>query len=539
MILYNQTLAFLFLLLFTTAGYSKKNNRTPIEILNADKLIREQSSPDINTLLGNVSIKHEGILITCDKAILYSKKCFLQAEGHVIANQSDSTFLNSDYLEYDCKAKTATAKHNVLLKTTENQLNTDTLKLFRLEDLAIFDGGGILTNNEGLNIKCKKGSNNLKTKIYNFENDVVMNQDSTLIYTNLATYNPIDSTLTTHARTIIIQNEKDTLIFDHGLFNNLKSIGHGTGNVEGFHNNNQVTTDSVSFNKNTGIITLFKNSIVIDSTGKNKLEGNFIQLFKNKDSIFAANDPYYLYKDDSSSIEFTADTLISKKTDFSETVYGYGHARFFNPNFASLSNMMYLNNFTKRLYLYGDPILWTKKGAQLTADTLIITFKEIIDSKTKEKQLQPDSLFALYNTFLIEQKPEYFGYNQAKGEKANGLFKEGKLDYLQLLDSCKTIYYYKTEEDLIINFSKTDTVEASFKKGKIYSILQKGNNKGKLSPIKIIEEKDTKLKGFNPFFSLKAFNKNDIKQTNLKPRIIDTVLLKPPSLTRKNLHQTE
>ena len=87
--------------------------------------------PDALLLRGNVRVTHEGILFTCNKAYFFEKENYLKAFGEVQMVQGDTLFLNSKYAEYSGEVKKAYATGNVIMRSPESTLVTDTINFDR------------------------------------------------------------------------------------------------------------------------------------------------------------------------------------------------------------------------------------------------------------------------------------------------------------------------------------------------------------------------------------------------------------------------
>src|ERR1700752_450083 len=72
-----------------------------IKINHAGKLAYDESlGVDAKRLIGNVECEHQGAIMRCDSAYLYSDKK-LEAFGHISIIKGDSIFVYGDSLRYD------------------------------------------------------------------------------------------------------------------------------------------------------------------------------------------------------------------------------------------------------------------------------------------------------------------------------------------------------------------------------------------------------------------------------------------------------
>ena len=106
-----------FVIAFIFSGFSQtKQKPKPIEgkpsklitIRHAKRLAYDQSlGVDARRLIGDVECEHEGAVMRCDSAYLFSDKKLI-AYGHISIIKGDSIFVYGDSLRYDAATKLAT-----------------------------------------------------------------------------------------------------------------------------------------------------------------------------------------------------------------------------------------------------------------------------------------------------------------------------------------------------------------------------------------------------------------------------------------------
>lgn len=122
------------LILFTFSAISQtKTNVLPdkggklITIRHAKRLSYDQSlGVDARRLIGDVECEHEGAIMRCDSAYLFSDKKLI-AYGHISIIKGDSIFVYGDSLRYDANTKLANMKGNVRCIEKDMTLTTNTL----------------------------------------------------------------------------------------------------------------------------------------------------------------------------------------------------------------------------------------------------------------------------------------------------------------------------------------------------------------------------------------------------------------------------
>ena len=101
--------------------------------------VNQTEIPDAFLLTGNVRINHDGAIMTCNKAYYFQKENYVKAFGNVQMVQGDTLYLNSKYAEYNGNVKQAYATGNVVLRSPDMSLATDTLNFDRNKQEAYYN----------------------------------------------------------------------------------------------------------------------------------------------------------------------------------------------------------------------------------------------------------------------------------------------------------------------------------------------------------------------------------------------------------------
>ena len=109
----------------------------------SDRLYHDASiSRDGDILIGNVRITHDGMILTCDSAVVYENSHSFLAYGSVNMTQGDSISLKGDSLYYDSTQEFAQVFDNVEMRHGTLTLYTDILNYDRRDDRGFYDTGG-------------------------------------------------------------------------------------------------------------------------------------------------------------------------------------------------------------------------------------------------------------------------------------------------------------------------------------------------------------------------------------------------------------
>jgi hypothetical protein len=138
------------------------------------------------------------------------------------------------------------------------------------------------------------------------------------------------------------------------------------------------------------------------------------------------------------------------------------------------------------IHLYKDPILWNR-SSQIAADSMVFFLK----NETLDRVYMKNKAFAILTDTLLN-------FNQMKGRKMTGYFKEGQLSRLFIEGNGESLYYALEGDTLTqgINRILSATIGLSFVDG----LIKKSNfgvrPDGKFIPVQDIDEKMSRLEGF-------------------------------------------
>ena len=119
-----------------------------IEILNSDLWRFSKTDRDLQILTGNVRLKHNDAIMTCDSAYYYQKLNQIKAFSRIHIEQGDTLDLMGDYLFYDGRTEFATVEGNVELIDKETRLYAKTVTYDFNADIARYTEHGRIINGE-------------------------------------------------------------------------------------------------------------------------------------------------------------------------------------------------------------------------------------------------------------------------------------------------------------------------------------------------------------------------------------------------------
>jgi lipopolysaccharide export system protein LptA len=484
---------FLFVILFSFLFGNCQTNTKTIEILNSDFVDMNQSEiPGAIVFTGNVSILHNGVKINCNKAYHFKDEKYIKAFGNVIINQGDSIFMSSRYAEYDGKIELAFATGDVMLRSPESTLTTDTIYFDKKKQLASYNSFGTIHNKENT-LKSKSGRYYVDQKKYKFSTAVtVTNPKSTIKTNHLDFYENSGHAYVFGPSTI---TSKENVIYtENGFYDTTNDVGKLTKNSKITYDNKIIVGDDLYYDRKKNYSRGINNVKITDTVNKVIATGHFAELYRN---IETKKDSMILTK------KALVKTLVEKDTMFmhgkkiivsgpkeNRIIRAFHNVRFYKSDMSGKCDSLHSSTKNELTQLIGKPILWNNDN-QMTGDVMHL----IGNNKTE----QLDSLKVLNNAFIIQKDSlSLNGYNQIKGQNLYGKFVDQKLKEIDVIKNAESIYYIYNDKNEFVGIRKSvcSRINAEMIENKIETMTGFNNAESNIYPEEEFPENARKLRGF-------------------------------------------
>ncbi len=470
-----------------TSIWSQKSSQINIE--NADHSdINQFEIPDALLLTGNVRAKHDGVIITCNKAYYFQKENYLKAFGDVQMVQGDTLYLNSKYAEYNGDIKQAFATGDVMLRSPDMSLVTDTINFDRVKQEAYYNSNGTIVNKENT-LKSKAGRYFINQKKYEFRNSVVLTNPEYVIKTNYLDY----YTNSGHSYLFgpsTITGKENFIYTEKGFYDTKSNKAHFVKNSYIKYNDRLIKGDSLFYDRNKEFASATRNVKITDSINKAIIKGHYGEVYRNKDSLYITKRASVRYLIDKDSMFVHAKRLVVTGKQGERIVRGYNNVRFFKTDMSGKCDSIHSDQKKALTQLIGKPILWNIEN-QMTGDVM-----HLIGNNKSEKL---DSLKVLNNAFIASKDTIGNGYNQVKGLNLYGKFKENKLYEVDIVKNTEVVFYMRNEANELIGINKNVSSKINMTmddKSKIDTITFFNNVDGDIYPESELPENARKLRGF-------------------------------------------
>lgn len=449
--------------------------------------INENEVPGAVLLTGNVSILHEGVKMTCNKAYHFSAKNFIKTFGDVVLTQGDTIVMTSSYGEYNGNKRIALAKGNVTLKDPSMTLVTDSLKFDRNQQEAYYETNGTIYEKDNI-LKSKKGTYYLKDKKYQFLTTVTLTNPKYVIKTDhLDYYTYTGDSYLLGPSTI---TGKDNFIYtERGTYNTKSNQAKLVDKSYIKYNNQRIQGDSIYYDRTRDFSSATKNIRITDSINKSLIKGDYAEVYRKKDSLYITKKAVIINQVENDSIYIHAKQFVVTGKAKNRIIRGYHNVRIFKTDMSGKCDSIHSTESQGLTKMIGRPVVWNENN-QLTGKVIHL----IADKETK----QLDSLKIINDAFLIQKDTLGSGFNQVKGVYLNSKIKEKKMHEVDVLKNAEVIFYMRDENDELtgINKSLSTKINVIFENNKVETLTFFKQVDGDIYPEKDLPENSRKLRGF-------------------------------------------
>ncbi len=164
----------------------------------------------------------------------------------------------------------------------------------------------------------------------------------------------------------------------------------------------------------------------------------------------------------------------------------YHNVRIFSDSLQAVCDSLFYSGKDSIFRLFQDPIVWAS-ASQVTGDTIYLY--------TKNKKA--DEMYVFEDGFVVNKSGENM-FNQIRGNRLNGYFKDGEMDYMRAKGNAESVYYIKDGEDKLIGVNKAtaDVIDMRFVNKELNRVIFVSQVKGAMYPVSQVPEEDKQLRNF-------------------------------------------
>lgn len=497
-----------------------QNDKERLELLHADNIrFAENEMNAARRLSGHVAMKHAGMIMHCDSAVLYEASQTFDAFGNVHIVQGDTVSLDGDMLHYNGISQIAEMRHNVVMKHRGQTLLADSLNYDRLYNTGYYFNGGTLTENDN-KLTSDWGEYHTDTRKALFLYEVELTSPKFRLRSDTLHYDTNDKWAESTGPTNIY-SEQDRIYTEHGFYNTETDSVRLYEGTQAFGRDRVMKGDTVYYNKRTGFMQAFGNVSCEDTKNKNILTGDYAWYNEQTGEAMAtiralARD----YSQGPDTLYLHADTLrlhsFHLNTDSAyRMVHGYFHARAYRTDMQAVADSLVFSTLARKLTLYKDPIVWSEQRQIVGEEINLFMNDSTLDSVYVDRQ-----------ALMIEQVDSVH-FNQVAGQQMRSYYVGGELVENQAIGNVMVVNYPLEKDSTILYSNYVETAKARmFMADRKLKKIWAPASKGCLYPLGMAPSERTRLPGFAWFDYIRPLSPDDVFNwrgkkagTQLKPSI--------------------
>ena len=501
----NTFLYIAFLLL--TVTFSTAQEKKKIIIENSDFVDMNQTEiPGAIVFTGNVRIIHNGVKMFCNKAYHFKDENYVKAFGNVQMNQGDTITMNSRYAEYNGDKEFAFATGDVVMRSPESTLTTDTVYFDKKNQEAFYNTYGTIRNKENT-LRSKSGRYYVDQKKYKFTTAVTVTNPESTIKTNYLDYYENSG----HAYVFgpsTITSKENVIYTENGFYDTTNDIGKLSKNSKITLDNKIIEGDDLYYDRKKNYSRGINNVKITDTINNVIATGHYAELYRNaatkKDSMILTKRALVKTLVEKDTLYMHGKKIIVSGPQEDRVIRAFNNVRFYKSDMSGKCDSLHSNNKTQLTKMIGKPILWNNEN-QMTGDIMHL----IGNNKTQKL----DSLKVLNNAFIIQKDSlSKNGYNQIKGQNLYGKFVDSKLKEVNVVKNAEVIYYMYNDANEFIGINKTvcSKINLELEANKINSITFFTKTDSFIYPEADFPENARKLRGFLWRGDERILSKDDI-----------------------------
>ncbi len=507
--------AFTSLLIFTQTLYAQKEQnkrskkkKSKIEILHANDLFfDEENGVKAKRLIGDVKIKYEKTIMTCDSAFVFSASNSMKAFGNVhIKDKEGAMDLYGDSLFYDGEKKLTQVRGKVVVETPDMELRTRFLDFDRQKDYGYYWNGGLIyLNDKSDTLTSKLGHFYNASNEIHFKDSVRLRSADYKIQSDTMHHNT-KTEKTSFFGPSTITSVDNFIYTEKGWSNNKTGASEFTTNSFILTDDQQIWGDSILYNQKTEIAELFQNVVMLDTVNSFIVEGDYVLHNQADSTSLVIGEPLLTQMFDEDSLFLHADTIYSEfdSTRQFRRIQAYKKAQFYKSDMQGKCDSLVFRDEDSSIVLFYDPILWSDDN-QITADYIQI-FRA---NGSLDRMVMNDNGFI---NSLEDSTVQFPMYNQIKGDSMVGVFDSSALKKVFVRHSGIAIYWAKEDTSGYIGMNKANAeyMTIILDSNAVEEIILKQNPDATLYPIKDITPRMQYLKNFEWRGSERPNKKQDV-----------------------------
>jgi len=471
-----------------------------VEILHSNLML---SQGDFRRLVGEVSLRHKEMYMTCDSAHYFEKTRVVKAYSNIHIQKGDTLHIYGEYLLYNSDNEMAELEENVLLIDRDTKLYTDHIYYDMANEVAKYNTGGRILNKENT-LTSISGIYYSETEIFNFKDSVkLVNPDYTM-YSDTLVYDTKNETAYFFGPSEIFGDSLYAKC-EEGWYDTKNKVSLLRKNALIDNEEQVISGDSLFYDDEAGFGSAFYNVTINDRTRDIILKGNRSWYYSDPEEFMITDSAQFIQASEDDYLYMHADSLWSVTTpgqlDASDKqlLRAWYGVRIFSNDLQGKCDSLVYSTTDSIVRLYDSPVLWADQN-QLMADSILLFIKnDVIDR------------MELYGSAYVIEKIDTTRFNQIRGSVLTGYFRENEIYRIQVRGNAENIYYAVDEGKLVgVNQGTCATMDIYLQEGKITDIYMFQGPDGSLDPPLLKSPFERRYDSFSWLNNIRPKNRFDI-----------------------------
>lgn len=477
-------------------GKVRKKNR--VEILHADELNIDRPRR-LKRLQGNVQLKHEGVVLSCDSALVYDLSNVVEAYSNVSLNQGDTLFLFGDYIRYEGDARKAFVEGNVRLEDPHSRLTTDRLNVDLNTNIGYYLTGGVIED-DSTRIESRQGFYHSDTKDYHFKGAVHITMPDYEIFSDSLVFNT-ETRLTTFSGPTHIIGDSVEIFCKGGWYDRQRETFLFSRDAEIRRSERTVKGDTIYYERLAGFGRVRGHAMLLDTSRRIILSGDLALYYEHPERMLMTGRALFRqYDDHGDTLYLHADTLRSfLDTAENRVMTAYYGVRFYRSDLQGVCDSLAYSFADSVIRLFTGPVIWSGENQLFSNEMSLFSREGRMDR------------FEMYGEAMIIARYDSLRFNQIKGKKMFGYFRDNELYRIDVNGNGESVYYAEDNGRLIgVNHSESSNIVIYVTDRRIRRIKMLKSPTGTLDPPPPAEVEGRRLKGFRWMEKIRPVSPQDV-----------------------------